>query len=87
MIYDGNKSLIYISVFSAPIRLVYHFSKVLPSLEVEGITALTVASVVVMAVQFFISVFISANNKCDAYFAAMQKINLKLRSEMINGRK
>ena len=87
MIYDGNKSLIYIPMFSAPIRLVYHFTAVLPEISPDGITSLTVVSLVVFVAQFFFSVFMSASTRCDVYFAARQKVNLKLRSEMINGRK
>ncbi len=87
MIYDGNKTFTYISMLSAPIRLVYHFTAVLPTIVPDGITSLTVVSLVVFIAQFFISVFMSASTRCDVYFVAMQKVNLKLRSEMINGRK
>ena len=83
MLYDGNKSFVYIAMFSAPIRLVYHFAVVLPLISEDGISALTVMSLIVFASQFFISVYLSANSKCDAYFLAMQKVNLKIRSEMI----
>ena len=87
MIYDGNKSFVYIPMLSAPIRLVYHFTSVLPSLAVEGISALTVISLIVFIAQFFVSIVLSAATSCDVYFSAMQKVNLKLRSEMINGRR
>ena len=86
MIYDGNKSFVYIPVISAPIRLVYHFSAVLPTISVEGVSALSVISVIVLSVQFFAFIIMSASSKCDVYFSAMQKINFKIRSEMI-GRK
>ncbi len=87
MIYDGNKAFVYIPMFSAPIRLVYHFTSVLPTVATEGVSALTVVSLIFLAAQFFFCVFMSANTKCDVYFTAMQKINLKLRSEMIGGKK
>jgi hypothetical protein len=86
MIYDGNRSFVFIPMISAPIRLLYHFSTVLPSITVEGVSALSIVSVIVLALQFFASIIMSASTKCSVYFSAMQKINLKVRSEMI-GRK
>lgn len=86
MVYDGNKSLVYIAMISAPVRLIYHFASVLPTISTGGINALTVVSLVVLIAQFAFSVFMSASTRCDVYFVAMQKVNLKLRSEMI-GRK
>ena len=86
MLYDGNKSFVYIAMISAPIRLVYHFTVILPLIANEEISALTVASLIVFATQFFLSIYMSTASKCDAYFLAMQKVNLKLRAEMI-GRK
>jgi len=87
MLYDGNKSFVYISLFSAPLRLVYHFAAVVPLIASKTVSPLTVVTVVIFAAQFFISVYLSASTKCDSYFLARQKVNLKLRSEMINGRK
>ena len=88
MMYDGNKAFVYIPMISAPIRLVYHFSAVLPVILPEGgISAVTIFSLIVLASQFFFSIVLSASTKCDVYFSTMQKINLKLRSEMINGGK
>jgi hypothetical protein len=87
MIYDGNKSFVAIPTISAPIRLIYHFSAVLPSIEGEGVSALTVITVIVLAIQFFASIVMSANTKCAVYFSAMQKVNFKIRSEMLGGKK
>ena len=87
MVYDGNKPLVYIPMISAPLRLVYHFTAVLPTITAEGVNLLTAVSLVLLAAQFFFAVFMSANTKCDVYFTAMQKVNLKLRSEIIGGRK
>ena len=86
MIYDGNRSFVFIPMISAPVRLLYHFSIVLPTIAVEGVSALSVISVIALALQFFASIIMSASTKCSIYFSAMQKINLKIRSEMI-GRK
>lgn len=83
MVYDGNKSLVYIGMISAPVRLVYHFSTVLPMLPGDNITALTVVSLIVLFAQFILSVFMAFSTRCDVYFSGMQKVNLKLRSEMI----
>ena len=87
MIYDGNKPFVYIPMISAPIRLVYHFTSVLPTVSEDGVCALTIVSLVLLGAQFFFSLIMSANTKCDVYFTAMQKVNLKLRSEMIGGKK
>ncbi len=87
MIYDGNKSLVYIPMISAPIRLVYHFTAVLPTVASEGVSALTIISLIVLAIQFFASIVMSASTRCDVYFTAMQKVNLKIRSEMLGGKK
>jgi hypothetical protein len=76
-----------IPTISAPIRLIYHFSAVLPSIEGEGVSALTVITVIVLAIQFFASIVMSANTKCAVYFSAMQKVNFKIRSEMLGGKK
>lgn len=87
MIYDGNKSFVSIPMISAPIRILYYFSSVLPSIEGGAAGALTVISILVLAIQFFASIVMSANSKCAIYFTAMQKVNLKVRSEMLGGKK
>lgn len=87
MVYDGNKSLVYIPMVSAPIRLIYHFTAVVPTVASESVSALTVISLIVLALQFFAAIIMSANTKCDVYFTAMQKVNLKIRSEMLGGKK
>ena len=87
MVYDGNKSLVYIPMVSAPIRLIYHFTAVVPTVASESVSALTVISLIVLALQFFATIIMSANTKCDVYFTAMQKVNLKIRSEMLGGKK
>lgn len=87
MIYDGNKPLVYIPMVSAPGRLIYHFTAVVPTIASESLTALTVISVIILGAQFFFCIFMSASTRCDVYFTAMQKVNIKLRSEMIGGQK
>ena len=87
MIYDGNKGVIFISTLSAPVRILYHFSTVLPTVAENGKTLFTVATLAVLVAQLIISVFISASAKCGTYFGVMQKVNLKLRSEIINGKR
>ena len=87
MLYDGNKTFVYIPMISAPIRLIYHFTAVLPTIKSESVSALTIISLAVLAIQFFASLVMSANTKCDVYFTAMQKVNLKVRSEMLGGKK
>lgn len=87
MIYDGNKSFVYIPLVSAPVRLIYHFTAVLPTVTAEGVSALTIITLIVLALQFFASIVMSVNTRCDVYFTARQKVNIKLRSEMIGGKK
>lgn len=87
MVYDGNKSLVYIPMISAPARLIYHFTAVLPTVATESVSALTVITLLSLAIQFFASIVMSASTKCDVYFTAMKKVNLKIRSEMIGGKK
>ena len=87
MIYDGNKTFVYIPMISAPIRLIYHFSAVLPTIASDSISTLTIVSIITLAIQFFASIVMSASTKCDVYFTSMQKVNLKIRSEMLGKRK
>ncbi len=83
MIYDGNKALVYIPMISAPLRLIYHFTAILPTLPTEGVTAYTCIYLLVFITQFAFAIFMSASSRCDTYFTAMQKVNLKLRGEML----
>ena len=59
----------------------------MPTVASESVSALTVISLIVLALQFFATIIMSANTKCDVYFTAMQKVNLKIRSEMLGGKK
>ncbi len=83
MIYDGNKAMSYIIMISAAARMIYHFTTIIPALPTEGITFYTIIYLIVFEIQFALAVFLSASPKCDIYFTAMQKINIKIRSEMI----
>ncbi len=83
MIYDGNRAMVYTLMISAPLRLIYHFTVILPSLPTEGVTTYTIIYMTVFEIQFGFAIFMSASSRCETYFTTMQKINLKLRAEML----
>lgn len=87
MIYDGNKGLVYIVMISAPARMIYLFTVTVPSFTAPEVNVYIVITILVLALQFFFAIFMSASNRCDMYFAARQKVNMKIRAEMMAGRK
>ena len=86
MIFDGNKPLSSVLMIAAALRIVYHFAVVFPGLGVNGMNALSAVTVLIYLAQFLVFLFLNSSPKCELYFSIMQKINLKIRSEMIGRR-
>jgi hypothetical protein len=85
MVYDGNKGLGSVIMIAAFIRIIYYFSSVYPLLsENTGTAVFTAVYITVMLFQFVASILLSENAKCKEYFNIMQRINFKIRGEMMN---
>lgn len=88
MVTDGNKPLAWVTAISAVVWSVQSFTSVLPTLDGKaGADAYIGITLTVMTVQFVLSVIMATLPRYDTYFKKMQAVNLKLRGEMLGGRK
>ena len=84
MVYDGNRALSSVTLISAVVRIIYHFSSVYTTLpKTAAADAYTVIFLAVMASQFILSIILTSSKKCNEYFRIRQKVNMQIRSEML----
>ncbi len=84
MVYDGNKGLAAVTVISAVIRIIYHFSSVYSDLPGDAAANIyTVILITVMAAQFILSLTITASKMCTEYSKIRQAVNMQIRIEIM----
>ncbi len=88
MVRDGNRGLIGICSASAVVRMIYLFTSMWPALkDFSGAAVFVALYAIVMAAQFIMSVIALSMPSTDAYCKEMQKINLEMRSLIMQNRK
>ncbi len=88
MVRDGNRGLVSITAISSIVRIIYLFVSMYPDLRASGGALVFVAVyAAVMAVQFILSVVALSMPSADAYSKEMQKINMEMRTIIMQNRK
>lgn len=83
IISDGSKALSYLTLSSAVIFMIIHFSLVYHTIEKSMLNEVyTVAFFITFMLQFFASLTIIIDQRCDAFFTAKQRINIKAHGEI-----
>ena len=81
-IYEGGKGFAYITLIDSVIFMVIHFSLIYHTASDTLIKEIyTNIFIFIMTVQFASSMLILFNQRCDAYFTAKQRINIKIHGE------
>ena len=84
LISNGSKGFAYLLLTVPILRLIIHFSvtaKLFP--DTTFATLYSVILLLILLVQFFISMFLLVSFDCDTYFAAVQRISIKVRTEAL----
>lgn len=82
LISNGSKGFAYLLLIIPILRLIIHFSvtsKFFP--DTAFATVYSVILLLILLIQFFISMFLLVSFDCDTYFAAVQRISIKVRTE------
>ncbi len=80
---DGHKALAYLPLSSSVIFMIIHFSLVYHSIDSSMLKEIyTVSFFITFMIQFFASLIIIFDQRCDAFFTAKQKINIKAQGEI-----
>ena len=80
---DGHKALAYLPLSSSVIFMIIHFSLVYHSIDGSMLKEIyTVSYFITFMLQFFASLIVIFDQRCDAFFTAKQKINIKVHGEI-----
>ena len=83
IIEDGHKALAYLPLSSSVIFMIIHFSLIYHSIDGSSLKEIyTVSFFITFMLQFFASLIIIFDQRCDAFFTAKQRINIKAQGEI-----
>lgn len=84
IIFKWAKGFTYIILVFAVSRLILYFSlvyKTMPDTALTSVYSFTLFGI--LLVQFALSLLIITSNRCDTYFTALQRINIKVHGDAI----